>query len=219
MLLEGLFVPEANRLGEVAKTKGFPSQRMSKLQPCELPRPHSLFSPSEEEEELEDGERRLLSRGPWELQVGRTGVVQQGFRSPYSCSQDPAVGLQRVLGQVGQWVVWEVLMLMATEGAAFGQCHLPFLINLHPPWWGHMGCLKIASVEPLVASSFPPSHPEWAPLNLELTKACQKISFQKIMGLMGLLTNGWGFIFCGPWVWTIFPFFLKKRWSVHLCFQ
>ena len=102
MLLEGLFVPEANRLGEVAKTKGFPTQRMSNLQPCELPRPHSLFSPSEEEEEPEDGERRLLSRGPWELQVGRTGVVQQGFRSPYSCSQDPAVGLQRVLGQVGQ---------------------------------------------------------------------------------------------------------------------
>ena len=64
-------------------------------------------------------------------------------------------------------------------------------------------------MEPLLASSFPLSHPEWAPLNLELTKACQKISFQKIMGLMGLLTNGWGFIFCYPWVQTIFPFFKK----------
>ena len=48
--------------------------------------------------------RRLLSRGPWELQVGSPGVVQQGFRSPYSCSQGPAVGLQRVLGQVGHRV-------------------------------------------------------------------------------------------------------------------
>ena len=57
-LLEGLFVPEANRLGERAKTNGIPSQMMWNLQPCELPWPHSLFSPSEEEEELGDGERR-----------------------------------------------------------------------------------------------------------------------------------------------------------------
>ena len=77
---------------------------------------------------------------------------------------------------------------------------------LHEDTWAG---LKIASMEPLLASSFPLSHPEWAPLNLELTKACQKISVQKIMGLMGLLTNGWGFIFCYPWVQTIFPFFKK----------
>lgn len=45
--------------------------------------------------------------------------------------------------------------------------------------------LKIALTEPLLASSFPHSHPEWASLNLELTKDSQKIAFQKIIGLMG----------------------------------
>lgn len=152
--------------------------------------------------------RRALSRGPWELQVGRPGVVRQGFRSPYSCSQDPAVGLQRVLGQVGHRVALGGANANGNRRSNFLPMPPPFPNEFCiPPDEDTWAGLKIASMEPLLASSFPLSHPEWAPLNLELTKACQKISFQKIMGLMGLLTNGWGFIFCYPWVQTIFPFF------------
>lgn len=54
-----------------------------------------LFSPSKEEEEPGMGrEEKGTEQGSWELQVGRPGVAQQGFSSPYSCSQDPAVGLR-----------------------------------------------------------------------------------------------------------------------------
>ena len=88
--------------------------------------------------------RRLLSRGPWELQVGRPGVVQQGFRSPYSCSQGPAVGLQRVLGQVGHRVALGGADANGNIRSSFLPMPPPFPNEfcIPPPPWGHMGWLK-----------------------------------------------------------------------------
>lgn len=91
MLLEGLFVPEANRLGEGAKPNGIPSQMMWNLQPCELPWPYSLFSPSEEEEELGDGERR---EGRWAGVPGSSRWEGQEWSSRGSGVLTAAVRIQ-----------------------------------------------------------------------------------------------------------------------------
>lgn len=70
------------------------------------------------------GEKRRVMM--WALGApgsGKARVAQQGFSSPYSCSQDPA-GATGILGQVGHRVALGGAMNGDTEGEAFSQCHL-----------------------------------------------------------------------------------------------
>lgn len=206
-LLEGLFVSEAKEL-EVSERKSLSKSggwRIPRL--VDFQRPHSLPLPFRKREESLGLEREEGCTGQ-----GFPGAPAGKARDGPSLCSEPSCGALRGSGaaEVIGWF-WVAPILMATEGElSADETSSPneFCIPSDEDTWIS---LKIAQVEPLLASSFPLSRPEWAPLNLELTKRCRKISFQKIMGLMGFLTNGWGFTFSCSLVWTIFRCFFFKE--------